>query len=123
MVPLNLSVSLSLTNRTLLILSYNKIKIFIILKFVYWKVIEQALQLTSYYLQTVHFLLGSFSIDNGNENVSFKMNSRFFNLCRVYSNLLKMASVGEFPWSWFLEDRTQVWREKKRFVVACLRPP
>ena len=44
---------------------------------------------------------GSFSIDDGNgsENVSFMMNSRFFNLCRVYSNLLKMASVGEFPWS------------------------
>ena len=43
--------------------------------------------------------IGSFSIDDGNcsENVSFKMNSRFFNLCRVYSNLLKMASVGEFP--------------------------
>ena len=42
---------------------------------------------------------GSFSIDDGNgsENVSFKKNSRFFNLCRVYSNLLKMASVGEFP--------------------------
>ena len=46
-------------------------------------------------------LIGSFSIDDGNgsENVSFKMNFRFFNLCRVYSNLLKMASVGEFPWS------------------------
>ena len=45
--------------------------------------------------------LGSFSIDDGNgsENVSFKMNSRFLNLCRVYSNLLKMVSVGEFPWS------------------------
>ena len=44
---------------------------------------------------------GSFSIDDGNcrENVSFKMNSLFFNLCRVYSSLLKMASVGEFPWS------------------------
>ena len=30
-------------------------------------------------------ILGSFSIDDGNgsENVSFKMNSRFFNLCRV----------------------------------------
>ena len=43
--------------------------------------------------------LGSFSIDDGNgsENVSFEMNSHFFNLCRVYSNLLKMASVGEFP--------------------------
>ena len=46
-------------------------------------------------------LLGSFSIDddNGSENVSFKMNFRYFNPCRVYSNLLKMASVGEFPWS------------------------
>jgi len=55
-------------------------------------------------------ILGSFSIDDGNcsENVSVKMNSCFFNLCRVYSNLLKMANVGEFPWSRFLEDRTQV---------------
>ena len=45
--------------------------------------------------------IGSFSIDDGNgsENVSFKMNSRFFNLYRVYSNLMKMASVGEFSWS------------------------
>ena len=45
--------------------------------------------------------VGSFSIDDGNgsENVSFKMNSRFFKLCRVHFNLLKMASVGEFPWS------------------------
>ena len=45
---------------------------------------------------------------NGSENVGFKMNSRFFNLCRVFSNLKKMASVGEFPWSWLLEDGTQV---------------
>ena len=46
-------------------------------------------------------VLGSFSIDDGNGsgNVGFQMNSRFFNLCRVFSNLLKMASVGEFPWS------------------------
>ena len=46
-------------------------------------------------------VIGSFSIDDGkgSENVSFKMNSPFFNLCRVYSKLLKMASVGEFPWS------------------------
>ena len=43
---------------------------------------------------------GSFGIDDGNgsENVSFKMNSHFFSLCRVYHNLLKMASVAEFPW-------------------------
>ena len=49
------------------------------------------------------WIRGSFSIDDGNgngsENVSFEMNSRFFNLRRVYSNLLKMTSVGEFPWS------------------------
>ena len=47
------------------------------------------------------YSIESFNIDDGNgsENVSFKTNSRFFNLCRVYSNLLKMASVGEFPWS------------------------
>ena len=59
---------------------------------------------------SVASMIGSFSIDDGNgsENVSFKMNSRFFKLCRVYSNLLKMASVGAFPWSWFLEDRPQV---------------
>ena len=65
--------------------------------------------------QNVHFrltcsLIGSFSIDDGNdsENVSFKMNSRFFKLCRVYSNLLKMASVGKFPWICFPEDGAQV---------------
>ena len=39
-------------------------------------------------------LKGNFSIDDGNgsENVSFKVNCRFFNLCRVYSNLLNMAA-------------------------------
>ena len=49
---------------------------------------------------TLTVTIGSFSIDLGycRENVSFKINSRFFN-CRVYSYLLKMASVGEFPWS------------------------
>ena len=52
-------------------------------------------------MMTIIGTLGSFSIDDGNgsENVSFKMNSRFLNLCRVYSNLLKMASVGKCPWS------------------------
>ena len=45
--------------------------------------------------------LGSFTINDGNgsENASFKMNSTFYTLCRIYFNLLKMASVGEFPWS------------------------
>ena len=53
--------------------------------------------------------IGSFNIDDGNcsENVSFKMNSRFFKRCHVYSNWLKIAHVGEFSWSRFLEDHTQ----------------
>ena len=56
----------------------------------------------------------SFSIDDsdGNENFSFKMSSRFGNLCRVYTNSLKMSNVGEFSRSWFLGDRIQV-RERK----------
>ena len=54
--------------------------------------------------------IGIFSIDKGNgiENVTFKMNWRFSNLGRVYSNLLKISNVEKFPWSWFLWDRTQV---------------
>ena len=55
-------------------------------------------------------ILWSFSIgdSDGSENVTFKMNSRFFKLCRVYSNWLKISNIGEFPWSWFLGNRTQV---------------
>ena len=49
---------------------------------------------------------------DGSENVTFKMNSRFFKLCRAFSNSPKMLNVGEFPWSWFLGDRTQVWKRK-----------
>ena len=39
----------------------------------------------------------SFSTDDGDgENVTIKMNSRFF---RVYSSSLEMSNMGEFPWS------------------------
>ena len=54
----------------------------------------------------------SFSIDDGdgdgNENVTFKMKSRFGKLCRVYANSLKLSNVGEFSRSWLLGDRIQV---------------
>ena len=50
------------------------------------------------------------------------MNWRFFKLCRVYSNSLKMSNAGrKFSWSWFLGDRSQVYKEKENFVVAGLR--
>ena len=42
--------------------------------------------------------LGSFSIDDGDgsENVTFKMNWRFFKLFRVYSNSVKMSKESKF---------------------------
>ena len=68
---------------------------------------------------TQRLKLGTFSFDN----VTFKMNWRFYQLCHVYFNSLKIANVGEFPWSWFLWDHTQVQKEKEKLVVACLCPP
>ena len=51
-----------------------------------------------------------FNIDDGDgsENVTFKIEFTFFKLCCVYSNSLKMSNLSEFPYSWFLGDRTQV---------------
>ena len=42
--------------------------------------------------------IGSFSIDDGDgsENVTFKMNWRFFKLFRFYSNSVKMSKEGKF---------------------------
>lgn len=62
-------------------------------------------------------LLGSFSIRDdgvGSENVTFKMNSRFF-----FSNFVafKISNVGKFLSSWILVDRTEVKKEKEKFVV------
>ena len=52
--------------------------------------------------------MGLSTDDGDSENVTLKMNSPFFELFRVYSNSLEMSNEGEFPWSWFLGDRTQV---------------
>ena len=45
---------------------------------------------------TQRLKLGTFSIDrgDGSENVTFKMNWCFFQLCRIYFNSLKIAYVG-----------------------------
>ena len=52
-------------------------------------------------IQEQHTMIGSFSIDNGegSEHVTFKMNWRFFKLCRFLSNFLKMSNVAKFGWS------------------------
>ena len=50
---------------------------------------------------TQRLKLGTSSIDkgDGSENVAFKKNWRFFQLCLVYFSSLKIANVGQFPWS------------------------
>ena len=73
-----------------------------------------SLSLLAFNLQKVRrespaYTAGNFSIEdrNGSKNVTLKMNSRFFKLCRVYSSSLKISNVSEFSWSWLLGDRTQ----------------
>ena len=51
---------------------------------------------------------GALANGDGSKNATFKMNSRVFKLCRVYSSSLKLSAVGEFPCSRLLGDRTQV---------------
>ena len=41
----------------------------------------------------------NFLISTNDENITFKMNSRFFKLHHVHSNLVKMSHIGEIPWS------------------------
>jgi len=65
-------------------------------------------------------ILGSFSIDDGHgsENVTIKMNSRFFDFfTRLFQNA-ENANVGGFLGTVY----SSLERERK-FVVACLRPP
>ena len=64
----------------------------------------------SCFFSIVQITVGSFSNEDGDGsgNVTFKMNSRFFKLCRVYCNSLKMSDVDGFFRSWFLGDRIQV---------------
>ena len=55
--------------------------------------------MTEGWQRSTQMSLGSFSIDDGDgsENVTFKLDSRFFKLCGVYSKFLKMLNVGKCP--------------------------
>ena len=67
---------------------------------------------------------GSFSNDDGNENVAKKLNWRPFKSCRVYFNQVSLSNVGEFSWSWILLWLyIHVKKEKIKFIVVCSRPP
>ena len=62
---------------------------------------------------------------DGSENVTFKMNSRFFKLCRAYSNSLKMSNEGQFFRNWFLEPHSGLERQRKirrRLFTSFIKP-
>ena len=63
--------------------------------------------------------MGSLSSDDGdgNENVTYKVNSRCFKLYRAYSISFSSSNLGIFFWSWILKYCSKV-QEKKRKVVA-----
>ena len=50
------------------------------------------------------------------ENVTWKVNSRYFKLYRTYSNSFKSSNVGNFFWSWILEDVSKFRRRKGESV-------
>ena len=64
-------------------------------------------------------LIENFSIDDGDssKNVTFKMNSRLFKLCRAYFNFLN--DVGEFPWELISWGPHSSFEREKKIVVAC----
>ena len=61
--------------------------------------------------------------DNGSENITKKINLRFFKLYRVYLEPLNLANVGNFSWSWILKGFIHVQIEKGKFVIQCPRSP
>ena len=69
-------------------------------------------------------ILGSLSNNDGDgqENVSFKVCSRCFQLYRANSISLYSSDVGESFWSWILKDCIRVQEKKKRVVVLCSHP-
>lgn len=61
----------------------------------------------------------SFSNGDRSKNATFKMNSRVFKLCRVYSSSLKLSAVGEFPRSRLLGNALK-FRKRKRKRMKIL---
>ena len=61
-------------------------------------------------------------VSSGYENVTKKVNSRYFKLYRAYFISFNSSNVGEFFWSFILKDSIEV-QEKKNKVVLCSRTP
>ena len=59
---------------------------------------------------------------DGHENVTYKVNLRFFNLYRDYSNSFTLSNASELFLSRIPKNHIQVQIEKEHLAVACLCP-
>ena len=61
--------------------------------------------------------------DDGNENITKKINLCSFKLYRVYLEPFNSSSVGDFSRRWILKGFIYIQIEKGEFVVVCPRSP
>ena len=59
---------------------------------------------------------------DGHENVTYKVNLRFFNLYRDYSNSFTLSNVSKLFLSRIPKNHIQVQIEKENLAVGCLCP-
>ena len=70
-------------------------------------------------------MLGTFISNNDDdryENITQKVNSRWFEFYRAYSILFTLSNVGKCFWSWILKDHVKVQEKKKKVVDFGSRP-
>ena len=81
----------------------------------------------SWWNSTLPETLGSLSNyegnDDGYENVTWKVNPRFFKFCQAYSISFSSLNVGELVYIWILKDCIEVQEKNMNVVVSCFRPP
>ena len=84
--------------------------------------LESWIDLSGILLHGAHTGISSNNDDEGSKNITKKRNLRPFKLYRVYLKPRNSSIVGEFSWSWILNDFIHVQTEKGLFVVVCPRP-
>ena len=70
-------------------------------------------------------ILGSLSNNDGqgNENVTYKVNSRCWKLYCAYFTSFNSSNGGKFFCSWILKDCIKVQEKKKKVIVLRSRTP
>ena len=72
-----------------------------------------------------NYILGSLSNNDGqgNENVTYKVNSRCWKLYCAYFTSFNSSNDGKFVCSWILKDCIKVQEKKKKVIVLRSRTP